>query len=317
MVLPWLAKYLDHYRPLLAGNRYRGGRVWVSMHYRALWRGTIYQKMMWLTEKAFGRGLSPHLFRDCLATSLAIHDPAQRRNRSTCSPTYLPVVEPPFLGRCRPYFKVTPPRVVDRPDPADGLAGLCRLPRCHDAQNGHLEDRQGPPYYACSSCARQGRTGCRGRAIRMELDTLLTTHLLDRLLHRERLAERLIRADERLRKAASAIEDTDRPDIKALKEAMDEADTALAAANELAAGRNAYLRHLEKLAAELSAEIARLDQLEQETGPMRELADAFTGHNDMKITLETFAIATMFDHVLEAANLRLGPMSRGRYTLIP
>ena len=128
--------------------------------------------------------------------------------------------------------------------------------------------------------------------------------------------ERLIRADERLQKAASAIEDTDRPDIKALKDAMDEAETALAAANELAAGRNARLQHLEKLAAELSAEIARLDRLEQETGPLRELADAFTGHNDMKMNLETFAIATMFDHVLEAANLRLGPMSRGRYTLV-
>ena len=76
VLLPWLARYLDHYRPLLAGNRYRGDRVWVSMHYRAMWRGTIYQKIMWLTEKAFGRGLSPHLFRDCLATSLAIHDPA-------------------------------------------------------------------------------------------------------------------------------------------------------------------------------------------------------------------------------------------------
>jgi len=74
-LLPWLAKYLHHYRPLLAGNRYRGDRVWVSMHYRAQWRGTIYQKIMWLTEKAFGRGLSPHLFRDCLATSLAINDP--------------------------------------------------------------------------------------------------------------------------------------------------------------------------------------------------------------------------------------------------
>jgi exonuclease SbcC len=128
--------------------------------------------------------------------------------------------------------------------------------------------------------------------------------------------ERLIRADERLKKAVSAIEDTDRPDIKALKEAMDEADGALAAANDLAAGRNARLRHLEKLSAELSAEIARLDQLEQETAPLRELADAFAGHNDMKMTLETFAIATMFDYVLEAANLRFGPMLRGRYTLV-
>jgi len=97
--------------------------------------------------------------------------------------------------------------------------------------------------------------------------------------------ERLIRADERLRKAASAIANTDRPDIKALKDAMDEADTALAAANDLAAGKNARLQHLQKLATELSAEIARLDRLEQETGPLRELADAFTGYNDMKMTL--------------------------------
>jgi hypothetical protein len=74
-LLPWLFKYLSHYRPLLAGDRYLGDRLWVSMHYRAQWRGTIYQKIMWLTEEAFGLGLSPHLFRDALATSLAINDP--------------------------------------------------------------------------------------------------------------------------------------------------------------------------------------------------------------------------------------------------
>ncbi len=63
-----------------------------------------------------------------------------------------------------------------------------------------------------------------------------------------------------------AIQNADRPDIKALKAAMDEAETALAAANELAADMNARLRYPEKLATELSAEIARLDQLEQEMG---------------------------------------------------
>jgi integrase/recombinase XerD len=74
-LLPWLLKYLSHYRPLLAGDRYRGDRLWVSMHYRAQWKGTIYQKIKSLTEEAFGKGLSPHLFRDALATSLAINDP--------------------------------------------------------------------------------------------------------------------------------------------------------------------------------------------------------------------------------------------------
>lgn len=128
--------------------------------------------------------------------------------------------------------------------------------------------------------------------------------------------EQMIRADERLRKAAASIENTDRPDLKALKDSKDAAEAALEAANALVAGTNARVHHLEKLSNELSAETARLDRLEQETGPLRELADAFNGRNDMKMELETFAIATMFDHVLEAANLRLGPMTRGRYKLV-
>ena len=128
--------------------------------------------------------------------------------------------------------------------------------------------------------------------------------------------ERHIRADERLQKAALAIENADRPDIKALKDAKDAAEATLATANDLAACTNARLQHLEKLATELTAEIARLDRLEQETGPLRELADAFSGRNDMKMNLETYAITTMFDHVLEAANLRLGPMTRNRYLFV-
>lgn len=128
--------------------------------------------------------------------------------------------------------------------------------------------------------------------------------------------DRLIRADARLQQAALTIENADRPDIKALKGTKDAAEVALAAANDLVANTNARLQHLERLSTELAAEIARLDRLEQETGPLRELADAFTGRNGMKMNLETFAIATMFDHVLEAANLRLGPMSRGRYLFV-
>lgn len=128
--------------------------------------------------------------------------------------------------------------------------------------------------------------------------------------------DRHIRADERLQKAALAIENADRPDIKALKDAKDAAEAALSTANDLAASTNARLQHLQRLATELATEIARLDRLEQETGPLRELADAFTGRNGLKMNLETFAIATMFDHVLEAANLRLGPMTRNRYKFV-
>jgi len=126
----------------------------------------------------------------------------------------------------------------------------------------------------------------------------------------------LSRADESLRTAAAAIANVDRPDIKALMDAKDEAEAALSDANDRVAAQKARLNHLKGLAAEVSDELARLDRLEQDTGPLRELGDAFTGRNAMNMTLETFAIATMFDHVLEAANLRLGPMSRGRFALV-
>src|SRR3546814_20228465 len=43
------------------------------------------------------------------------------------------------------------------------------------------------------------------------------------------------------------------------------------------------------------------------------IAGAFYGQNEMRTSLETFAIGAMFDQVLEAANLRLDPMTTGRY----
>lgn len=44
-------------------------------------------------------------------------------------------------------------------------------------------------YYTCSTAARVGKVGCKGRSIAMdELDGLVTTHLADRLLGPNRLA---------------------------------------------------------------------------------------------------------------------------------
>jgi hypothetical protein len=71
----WLERYLEVYRPLLGGDRYTGHRLWISYEYRSQDSSTIRRRIMVETERAFGIGLSPHLFRDSLATSLAIHDP--------------------------------------------------------------------------------------------------------------------------------------------------------------------------------------------------------------------------------------------------
>jgi exonuclease SbcC len=115
--------------------------------------------------------------------------------------------------------------------------------------------------------------------------------------------------------ASAAIKDAQRPDLDSMKATRDAARQAAdAAKHELAAARAKY-EGLIGLRSELSDELTRLRRLEEETGPLRALAEAFSGQNEMNTALESFAIGAMFDQVLEAANLRLEPMTSGRYRL--
>jgi integrase/recombinase XerD len=74
-LVPYLERYLDHYRPLLMSGRYRGERVWISYFFNPEAPHTIGTTVAERTERAFGRPVNPHLFRDCAATSIAVHDP--------------------------------------------------------------------------------------------------------------------------------------------------------------------------------------------------------------------------------------------------
>lgn len=128
-------------------------------------------------------------------------------------------------------------------------------------------------------------------------------------------SQKLAAAKDRLDRAKLAIAATDRPDISALKVAREAAEAERERALETSLDAVARLSQLQKLHREVREEAAALDRLEAETGPLRDLALAFAGENDARTTLETFAIATMFDRVLAAANLRLEPMTRGRFRL--
>src|SRR5436190_22398726 len=56
--------------------------------------------------------------------------------------------------------------------------------RTGTSQNGVIHR-----YYTCSTCARKGKSACKGRSIRMDkLDRLVTEHLVERLFEPERLA---------------------------------------------------------------------------------------------------------------------------------
>jgi site-specific DNA recombinase len=85
--------------------------------------------------------------------------------------------------------RVVAPRVTTGPILLTGLAvcATCRggmTLRTGTSQNGVVHH-----YYTCSTCARKGKSVCKGRSIRMDkLDRLVTDHLVEQLFHPERLA---------------------------------------------------------------------------------------------------------------------------------
>jgi len=80
-----LERYLTYYRPFLARRtgRWNRGRdtdaptkaLWISRDGSAMTGIAIYFRITKLTKARFGHVVSPHLFRDAAATSIAIEDP--------------------------------------------------------------------------------------------------------------------------------------------------------------------------------------------------------------------------------------------------
>src|SRR5262245_16483929 len=63
-------------------------------------------------------------------------------------------------------------------------------------------------YYACSTCARHGKTACKGRSIRMDkLDAIVTSQLADRLLEPQRLSSMLASLASGRAAKASAVDE--------------------------------------------------------------------------------------------------------------
>jgi len=105
---------------------------------------------------------------------------------------------------------VTPARVSSGPTL---LTGICFCAKCGGALT--LRTGQGSTgatyrYYTCSTKARQGKTGYKGRTLPMDkLDHLVADHIGDRLLHPKRLetvlASVIDRRQERAEPAGSIL----------------------------------------------------------------------------------------------------------------
>ncbi|GHC65124.1 recombinase family protein [Limoniibacter endophyticus] len=116
---------------------------------------------------------------------------------------------------------VTPARVSSGPTL---LTGICFCAKCGGAmtlRTGKGSTGQTYRYYTCSTKARQGKTGCKGRTIPMDkLDNLVADHIGDRLLQPKRLEtilasvidrrqERIERRGEHLAELHRRITETD------------------------------------------------------------------------------------------------------------
>jgi site-specific DNA recombinase len=102
---------------------------------------------------------------------------------------------------------LTAPRVVSGPTL---LTGICFCAACGKAMTLRTGKSGQYRYYTCSTKARQGNTGCKGRTVPMErLDTLVADHIERRLLQPARLEEILSsvldRREERAERRASQI----------------------------------------------------------------------------------------------------------------
>ena len=78
----YVDRYLTEHRPCLLGGR-RSDHLWISRFGNSLTDKSIRHQIKNRTEDAFGEAISPHLFRDCAATSIAIQDPEHVRMAAT------------------------------------------------------------------------------------------------------------------------------------------------------------------------------------------------------------------------------------------
>jgi site-specific DNA recombinase len=100
--------------------------------------------------------------------------------------------------------RVTAPRVVTGPILLTGIATCAGCGGAMTLRTGTSSTGKVHKYYTCSTCARLGKTGCKGRSVPMaKLDAIVVENLAERLFQPERLALILGKlADRRSEQAA-------------------------------------------------------------------------------------------------------------------
>jgi len=77
-LVSWMDLYLALYRPMLLGTNI-SDRLWISVRRTPMSEQGIYGQVTQTTAQFVGHPVNPHLFRDCLATSISTELPDQVR----------------------------------------------------------------------------------------------------------------------------------------------------------------------------------------------------------------------------------------------
>lgn len=127
--------------------------------------------------------------------------------------------------------------------------------------------------------------------------------------------QNLAAATDRLQRAQNAIDGKTAPELTACQDAEQQAD---ALHRQLTAQTAVTAKEL----TDLQTAQLRLQELEKQMGALQEayqtaasLAETARGNNPSRLTFSAFVLQAILDDVLQAANLRLTSMSRGRYSL--
>ena len=127
--------------------------------------------------------------------------------------------------------------------------------------------------------------------------------------------QNLAAATDRLQRAQNAVNGKTEPELSACKAAEQQADALYRQLTAQTAVTAKELSDLQKAQLQLQELEKKMGTLQDAYQTAASLAETARGNNPSRLTFSAFVLQAIFDDVLQAANLRLTSMSRGRYSL--
>lgn len=127
--------------------------------------------------------------------------------------------------------------------------------------------------------------------------------------------QNLAAATDRLQRAQNAVNGNTEPELSACKAAEQQADALYRQLTAQTAVTAKELSDLQKAQLQLQELEKKMGTLQDAYQTAASLAETARGNNPSRLTFSAFVLQAILDDVLQAANLRLTSMSRGRYSL--